>query len=160
MAVAAATPYGYYPYSSPYVYGSPSAYAAAIPAAGVVAPAITSGPLIADSAALLKAGIPKLQLAAHKLNELSVQLPQYLANIDPATKGDIVKVNGIVNDICARVIAETQPISYSTNMCAYIAKVGSDIVAGLDDPSIIQTYTAQLQTAITALNVKATEIAY
>ena len=176
MAVATATPFGYYNYASPYYSGTPLNYA--IPAAPVTAPVAVptiptaggfpafTGPVTGDSATLIKAGVRPLTLAAHKLNELSVQLPETLANIDPATKGDIAKVNGIINDVCAKAMAEIKPTAYTKNytpeglkeMCAYIAKVGSDILAGLDNPAIFQKYTAQLQTAIVALNAKAAEI--
>ena len=172
LAVASATPYGYY--SSPYYtvgapavysYGAPSAYAYAAPATIDSASTFT-GPLSGDAKALVSAGVPRLNQAAAKLNELSAQLPATLANIDPATKGDIAKVNGIVNDICARAMAEIKPTAYTKNytpqglkeMCDYISKIGGDILGGLDNPAIFQKYTADLQNAITALNGKAADI--
>ena len=167
MAVAAATPYGYR-YASPYYagsynYGTPLTYA--VPSAAAGFPAF-NGPVTGESATLIKAGVQPLNQAANKLNELSAQLPQTLANIDPATKGDIAKVNGIVNDICAKAMAEIKPTSYTKNytpeglneMCGYIAKIGADILGGLDNPAIFQKYTADLQKAIVALNSKAFEI--
>ena len=43
-------------------------------------------------------------------------------------------------------------------MCAFIAKVGTDIVSGLDNPSIFQKYTNDLQTAVTVLNGNAADL--
>ena len=178
LAVASATPYGYY--SSPYYtvgaygapaaysYGAPSAYTYAAPAtyASAASASTFTGPLSDDAKALVSAGVPRLNQAAAKLSELSAQLPATLANIDPATKGDIAKVNGIVNDICARAMAEIKPTAYTKNytpqglkeMCDYISKIGGDILGGLDNPAIFQKYTADLQNAITALNGKAADI--
>ena len=123
-------------------------------------------PLASDSKDLISAGVPRLIQAMTKLNELSVQLPTYLANADPQTKSDIVKVNGIVNDICARATSEINPTAYSgrytpeglKEMCDYITKVGNDIVAGLDNPAIFQKYTSDLQGAVTALNSNAADL--
>ena len=194
LAVAVASPAGYYRYASPYYvggysYGAPVAYAAGTPVtygapqgyATYAAPAEAAsnaflggftgqtditGPLSADSAALIKAGAPRLAQASAKLNELAKQLPATLANIDPNTKGDIAKVNGIVNDICAKAMAEIKPTEYTKNytpqglqeMCAYISKIGGDILGGLDNPAIFQKYTADLQGAIAALNGKAADL--
>ena len=183
LAVATASPYTYYASASPYyrggyTIGAPVAYAAPLSyaapaeaaaanfAAGFAPGATLTGPLSADSKALISAGAPRLAQAASKLNELAAQLPATLANIDPATKGDIAKVNGIVNDICARAMAEIKPTAYTKNytpqglkeMCDYIGKIGGDILAGLDNPAIFQKYTADLQSAITALNGKAAEL--
>ena len=197
MAVAVASPAGYYRYASPYYvggysYGAPQGYAAGIPVtygapatyavpATYAAPAEAAsnaflggftgqtditGPLSGDSAALIKAGAPRLAQAGAKLNELAKQLPETLANIDPNTKGDIAKVNGIVNDICAKAMAEIKPTEYTKNytpqglqeMCAYISKIGGDILGGLDNPAIFQKYTADLQGAILALNGKAADL--
>ena len=170
FAVASASPYGYYGYpaATSYAYGSPYAgypyaagytYAAAAPAAAALAP------LSADSKALIAAGIPRLNQAAASLNTLAKQLPSVLANIDPATKGDIAKVNGIIADVCAKAMAEIRPTSYLkyTNqglaeMCTYINKIGSDILAGIDNPAIFEKYTADLQGAIVALNAKGAEL--
>ena len=175
MAVVAATPYGNYRYASPYYsgivnYGTPSAYTATAPVAVGTIP--TAGGLFSfngtvneASATLIKAGVQPLTLAANKLNELSEKLPETLANIDPSTKGDIAKVNGIINEICAKAVAEIKPTSYLKytpeglkEMCDYIAKIGSDILGGLDNPAIFQKYTADLQKAILALNAKAIQI--
>merc|ERR1712122_309919 len=124
------------------------------------------GPLSEDSVALIKAGVSRLAQAGAKLNELAKQLPETLANIDPNTAGDIAKVNGIVNDICAKAMAEIKPTEYTKNytpqglqeMCAYISKIGGDILGGLDNPAIFQKYTADLQGAILALNGKAADL--
>ena len=43
-------------------------------------------------------------------------------------------------------------------MCAYISKIGSDILGGLDNPAIFQQYTADLNKAITALSGKAADL--
>ena len=43
-------------------------------------------------------------------------------------------------------------------MCNYIAKIGQDILGGLDNPAIFQQYTADLNKAILALNGKAAEL--
>merc|ERR1711944_39722 len=171
LAVATASPYAYYasPYAT-YTYGAPVAYASpvsyAAPVAGLSGLTGLTGPLPANSKALIAAGAPKLAQAAAKLNDLSAQLPAVLANIDPATKGDIAKVNGIVNDISARAMAEIKPTASTKTytpqglkeMCDYISKIGGDILGGLDNPAIFQKYTADLQNAITALNGKAAEI--
>ena len=175
MAVASATPYGIR-YASPYYAGSSSSYYTgsynygtpltyAVPQAASGFPAF-NGPITRDAATLIKAGVQPLNQAANKLNELSAQLPQSLANIDPATKGDIAKVNDIVSDVCTQAMAGNKPTSYTMNytpdglneMCGYIAKIGSDILGGLDNPAIFQKYTADLQKAIVALNAKAYEI--
>ena len=104
--------------------------------------------------------------AQAKLNELAKALPEVLANIDPKTKGRIEKVNGIVNDVCAQVIAGFKPTAYSPNItpqglketCDYIAKIGEDILAGMDNPAIFQKYTSDLNGIVTALNAKAADI--
>ena len=103
--------------------------------------------------------------AMAKLNELAPQLPTYLANMDPQTKSDIAKVNGIVNGICARAIDEVNPTAYTSTtpeglkeMCDYIAKVGNDIVEGLDNPAIFQKYTRQLNDAVTVLSSNAADL--
>ena len=188
LAVATATPHGYYQEGQTYVfpaavtfgsgstyvqpayvtYGKPTAFS------GYSAPTSSSmnglfgydRPLSSDSKDLISAGMPRLTQAMAKLNELSTQLPTYLANVSPQTRSDIVKVNGIVNNVCARAMSEINPNAYSNiytpqglkEMCAYIAKVGSDIVAGLDNPSIFQKYTNDLQTAVTALNGNAADL--
>ena len=192
LATAVAVPNGYYRINTPYYTGS---YTYGLPItvaqAPVYAPAASSavaseqaaaaflsgfngntdltallGPLSDDSATLIKAGAPRLSQAGAKLNELAEQLPETLANIDPSTRGDIAKVNGIIADICAKAVDETRPTSYTKNatpegisaMCDYIAKIGNDILSGLDNPSIFQKYTADLNKAIIALNGKAAEI--
>ena len=189
MAVATASSSGYYSspyYRGSYTYGGPAAYTYGYPStyqypspaayygwmtrtpvAPVAAPIVNTfnAPLAEDSKALISAGVPRLTQAMAKLNELSEQLPVYLANIDPQTKTDIAKVNGIVNDICARAMDEIQPSAYKSytpqgmkEMCDYIAKVGGDILAGLDNPAIFQKYTSQLQGAVTALNANAADL--
>ena len=195
LATAVAVPNGYYRINTPYytgsyTYGLPTSVAQA-PVYSAAAPAASSavaseqaaatflsgfngntdlkallGPLSDDSATLIKAGAPRLSQAGAKLNELAEQLPETLANIDPSTRGDIAKVNGIIADICAKAVDETRPTSYTKNatpegisaMCDYIAKIGNDILSGLDNPSIFQKYTADLNKAIIALNGKAAEI--
>ena len=186
LATAVAVPNGYYRintpyYSGSYTYGLPTAVAPAASSAVASEQAAATflsgfngntdlkallGPLSDDSATLIKAGAPRLSQAGAKLNELAEQLPETLANIDPATRGDIAKVNGIIADICAKAVAETKPTSYTKNatpegisaMCDYIAKIGNDILSGLDNPAIFQKYTADLNKAIIALNGKAAEI--
>ena len=172
-------------YTSPIAYAAPTAVAAPVVATPVnyaapSEPASPSflqgfsgntdlsslGPLSEDSVALIKAGVPRLAQAGAKLNELAKQLPETLANIDPNTAGDIAKVNGIVNDICAKAMAEIKPTAYTKNytpeglkeMCAYISKIGGDILGGLDNPAIFQQYTADLNKAITALSGKAADL--
>ena len=172
-------------YNAPIAYAAPAAVAAPVKATPVsyAAPAeIASasflqgfngntdlsalGPLSEDSVALIKAGAPRLAQAGAKLNELAKQLPETLANIDPNTAGDIAKVNGIVNDICTKAMAEIKPTAYTKNytpeglkeMCAYISKIGGDILGGLDNPAIFQQYTADLNKAITALSGKAADL--
>ena len=177
LATAVAVPNGYYRINTPYYTGS---YTYGLPSAVAQAPAAAYlsgfngntdlkallGPLSDDSATLIKAGAPRLSQAGAKLNELAEQLPETLANIDPATRGDIAKVNGIIADICSKAVLETKPTSYTKNatpegisaMCDYIAKIGNDILSGLDNPAIFQKYTADLNKAIIALNGKAAEI--
>ena len=185
LAVATASPNGYF---GGY-YGRPSAYQygsmypgynqqgykpfTAFRAAPTPAPAsATMGglfsynqPLTDDAKQLISAGAPRLTQAMAKLNELAKELPTYLQNVSPQTKSDINKVNGIVNDICARAMTEINPSAYSMytpsglkEMCDYIEKVGNDIVAGLDNPAIFQKYTSDLQTAVTALNGNAADL--
>ena len=177
LATAVAVPNGYYRINTPYYTGS---YTYGLPSAVAQAPAAAYlsgfngntdlkallGPLSDDSATLIKAGAPRLSQAGAKLNELAEELPETLANIDPATRGDIAKVNGIIADICSKAVLETKPTSYTKNatpegisaMCDYIAKIGNDILSGLDNPAIFQKYTADLNKAIIALNGKAAEI--
>lgn len=172
-------------YAAPITYAAPAAVAAPLQAAPVnyAAPAEAAstsflqgfngntelsglGPLSEDSVALIEAGVPRLAQAGAKLNELAKQLPETLANIDPNTAGDIAKVNGIVNDICAKAMAEIKPTAYTKNytpqglkeMCTYISKIGGDILGGLENPAIFQQYTADLNKAITALSAKATDL--
>ena len=121
--------------------------------------------MASDSKTLISAGVPRLMQAMAKLNELAPQLPTYLANMDPQTKSDIAKVNGIVNGICARAIDEVNPTAYTSTtpeglkeMCDYIAKVGNDIVEGLDNPAIFQKYTRQLNDAVTILSSNAADL--
>ena len=186
LATAVAVPNGYYRINTPYytgsyTYGLPTAVAPATSSAGASKQAAATflsgfngntdlkgllGPLSDDSATLIKAGAPRLSHAGAKLNELAEKLPETLANIDPATRGDIAKVNGIIADICAKAVVETKPTSYTKNatpegisaMCDYIVKIGNDILSGLDNPDIFQKYTADLNKAIIALNGKAAEI--
>ena len=177
LATAVAVPNGYYRINTPYYTGS---YTYGLPSAVAQAPAeaylsgfngntdlkALLGPLSDDSATLIKAGAPRLSQAGAKLNELAEELPETLANIDPATRGDIAKLNVIIADICAKAVVETKPTSYTKNatpegisaMCDYIAKIGNDILSGLDNPAIFQKYTADLNKAIIALNGKAAEI--
>lgn len=186
LAVATATPYGYYPggytygYPSAVTYGSRSTYVQPAyfnyyqPTAftGYATPVSSSNffsynkPLSSDGKDLIAAGVPRLGQAMAKLNELSAQLPTYLANVSPQTKSDIGKVNGIVNDLCAKAMSEINPTAYSNSytpeglkeMCNYIAKVGNDIVSGIDNPAIFQKYTSDLQSAVTALSDNAAEL--
>ena len=188
LAVATASPNGYYGRYNGGYYGKPSAYQygsmysgyngykpfTAFRTAPTTAAPATSAfadffgynqPLTDDAKQLISAGAPRLTQAMAKLNELSNQLPTYLQNVSPQTKADINKVNEIVNNVCARAMTEINPSAYSMytpsglkEMCDYIAKVGNDIVAGLDNPAIFQKYTSDLQTAVTALNGNAADL--
>jgi len=185
LAVATASPNGYvgryYGRPSAYQYGSmysgynggykPFTAFRAAPTTAAPAASAFGGlfsynePLTDDAKDLISAGAPRLTQAMAKLNELATQLPTYLQNVSPQTKSDISKVNGIVNDICARAMTEINPSAYSMytpsglkEMCDYIEKVGNDIVAGLDNPAIFQKYTSDLQTAVTALNGNAADL--
>ena len=170
LAVASANQFGYFQRPSQ-LYGAPSynwnynwmnkaPTAFAAPVAQYNAPTMPS-----DSKTLISAGVPRLMQAMAKLNELAPQLPTYLANMDPQTKSDIAKVNGIVNDLCARAIDEVNPTAYTSTtpeglkeMCDYIVKIGNDIVEGLDNPAIFQKYTRQLNDAVTVLSSNAADL--
>ena len=124
------------------------------------------GPLSEDSKLLISAGAPRLAQATAKLNELADQLPAALKNIDPNTSSDILKVNGIISDVCQKAVAETKPTAYTRNatpqgmqaMCDYIRSIGNDILMGLQNPDIFKKYTADLNKAIIALNGKAADL--
>ena len=62
---------------------------------------------------LIAPGAQRLIQAMAKLNELSTQLPTYLAIVSPQTKSGNDKINGIVNDLCARAMSEINPTVYS-----------------------------------------------
>ena len=175
LAAAVAFPQGYYTVNSPaaVAYGNPASTSQAAAASylsgfngNTEELKALLGPLSEDSKLLIQSGAPRLSQAGAKLNELAAQLPETLANIDPNTRVDIAKVNGIIGDVCAKAVLETKPTAYTKNatpqgiaaMCDYIAKIGNDILLGLDNPAIFQKYTADLNKAIIALNGKAADI--
>ena len=86
--------------------------------------------------------LEKLQPLLEDLNEA---LPKAIANMNPAIKSDIKKVNLLVLDICDRAIAdEKAPTNKSddsknsfNSVCAFLHKHLPDVSRGLDDPAII-----------------------
>ena len=81
--------------------------------------------------------------------------------MDPALKDDIAKVDVIIGKVCDEIMFEATPklrkIEYFTPeaikaTCEYARKVSADIVAGLDNPSIIAKYVAELNGGIQKLN--------
>ena len=136
-------------------------YAPRIPA---VAPAPALTP---EDSATLKTladlGSPALIKAAASLNKLMKGLPAALQGMDPAMKQDFGKVNAVIADVCANLVADpAAPSGYLRatkgdliSTCDYINKVANDIVLGFDNPSITQGYVDKLNTAIIDLGAAA-----
>ena len=178
MAVAAATPYGYYSrsyYGRPaaYNYGRPTAYTYRFPSAKIATPVVPSatfdGLTNSNAKSKVSSGVTYLNQAMEKLNELAALIPTTYAYNRYISKDAIVKVNGFVNDICARSIAELPSGTIYTNrqktmkeVCDYVAKVGEEILEKSDNPAELQKYIAEvakLQKATTQLS-KDTEAIY
>lgn len=154
-------------------YGAPASYApygAASPYATVVAPSpVPTAVLSPEFTALLKSfaklGAPQLAKATDMLPLLMKGLPAAVANMDPAQKADIGKVNTIITEVCSSVLSKAQP-TISSNYtpqdlkatCDYISKVANDITAGLDNPAIIQSYVDKLKIATDSLLAESTKI--
>ena len=190
MAVAAASPQGYYqyahsPYPSYYQQYEPSkiverssqyapapqyhhaapvvSYAPApavsyAPAAPVAAPA-APGFNLETLKSLIPSGGNNLAKASDSLDNLMKGLPAALKNMDPAVKADFRKVNALIADVCNKMVNEAKPESYSYYTpegikvtCDFINKTANDIVLGLDDPAIIQSYVDKLKQYTNALN--------
>ena len=111
---------------------------------------------------IIKLGVQATNQASHTLNsQLLPQLPSTLRSMDPALKDDIAKVDVIIGKVCDEIMFEATPklrkIEYFTPeaikaTCEYARKVSADIVAGLDNPSIIAKYVAELNGGIQKLN--------
>ena len=172
LAVATATPYGYYSrsyygrpaaynygyYGRPaaYNYGRPTAYTYRAPAAKIAktsaVPSATFNPVAnSNSKSKVSSGLTYLNQAMEKLNELAALLPTTYSNNRYISKEAIVKVNSFVNDVCARSVAELpQGTIYSNTqkttkeICDYVAKVGEEILEKSDNPAELQKYIAEV----------------
>merc|ERR1712244_102798 len=179
LALATATPYGYYSRSyygrqAAYNYGRPTAYTYRFPGAKIVktstVPSATFNGLTNSNAkSKVSSGLTYLNQAMEKLNELAALLPTTYSNNRYISKEAIVKVNGFVNDVCARSVAELPSTTIYSNtqkkmkeICDYVAKVGEEILEKSDNPAELQKYIAEvsnLQKATTQL-IKDTEAVY
>ena len=141
MAVATATPYGYYSrsyygrpaaynygrpaaynYGRPaaYNYGSSTAYTYRFPGAKIAktstVPSATFNPVEnLNPKSKVSSGLTYLNQAMEKLNELAALIPTTYSNNRYISKAAIVKVNSFVNDVCARSIAELPSTSIYSN---------------------------------------------
>ena len=163
----------FYGASSPYTaVGAISPYANAVVPAVAVAPVPSTVTLAPEHAAmfkqLAKTGSPYLVKASEMLQTLMKGLPTALSQMEPATRSDMGKVNQIIAEVCSNILSQSQPSTnsyYKVNAyykaedlkttCDYINKVGNDILAGMDNPSIIQSYVDQLQAATNSLIAEA-----
>merc|ERR1711981_46553 len=89
-----------------------------------------------------------LAKASATLDELSAQLPQALANVDPEIKADFGKVNVIIADVCNKILEVATPSTFSyytpagiKATCEMINKTANMVSQGLEDPSVFQGYT-------------------
>lgn len=119
-----------------------------------------------SSLSALKSMLPdpvtSLAKASKSLDDLSRGLPTALANIDPAVKADVGKVNVIIAEVCDKMLAEATPSEFSyyspegiKASCDFITKTANDILLGLDDPSIIQSYVDKVQKLTRSLQAQA-----
>jgi hypothetical protein len=95
-----------------------------------------------------------LSKATSTLDLLMKGFPAVLKNISPSFKSDIRKVNGIVADVCNKIMSEARPSTYSyyssggmKATCDSINKIAQEISQGLDDPAITQSYVDKLKGA-------------
>ena len=157
MAVAAASPQGFYQsgyqYQPSTVVARSASYAPAAPAA----PGFNLETLFS----LIPTGGKNLAKASESLDNLMIGLPAALKNMDPAVKADFRKVNALIADVCNKMVYEAKPESYSYYTpegikvtCDFINKTANDIVLGLDDPAIIQSYVNKLKQYTNALNAQ------
>jgi hypothetical protein len=109
-----------------------------------------------------KSALAGLDKASDSLDNLSRGLPSALAQLDPAVKADIAKVNVIIAEVCNKIMAEATPSTFSyyspegiKATCNVINKTANDIVLGLDDPSIIQSYVDKVQGLTRSLQAQA-----
>jgi len=105
----------------------------------------------------LKALLPEnpgssLAKASATLDELSAQLPQALANVDPEIKADFGKVNVIIAEVCNKMLEVASPSEFSyytpagiNAACEMITKTANVVTEGLNDPAVFQGYTNKLQ---------------
>lgn len=127
---------------------------------------------LTSSLTSLKAFLPSISMdqagtylakASKKLDDLNNGLPSVLANIDPAIKHDIGKVNVIIAEVCNKITAEASSPStlsyYSPEgiqaSCRAINNFANQLVLGLDDPSIVQSYVAKVQNLTKMLQAQA-----
>lgn len=106
--------------------------------------------------------VTSLAKASKKLDDLSRGLPSALANIDPAVKADVAKVNVIIAEVCDKMLAEATPSEFTyyspegiKASCDFITATANDILQGLDDPSIIQSYVDKVQKLTRSLQAQA-----
>ena len=93
-----------------------------------------------------------LAKASASLDDLAKGLPTALSNLDPSVKADIGKVNIIISEVCDKMMATAKPSTFSyyspegiKASCDFINKTAADLLLGLDDPSIIQSYIDKVQ---------------
>ena len=83
------------------------------------------------------------------MNNLSMAL----RNLDPSIKSDIRKINSIIEETCnelSGMVEEPSTYTYYANdgfkiTCNFINKLSSDILAALDDPSVLQPYVDKIK---------------
>ena len=152
MVVAAATPQGYYGNSgSAYSSGSSgNAYSGSASAgsAGV-------GNLMDafSMSGLVNMGWQGLSAAEGSLDDLMAQWPAVLNMIPDSIKSDIVKVNGIIAEACAKMVSDAQPGDgfnyYSAggmkSTCDSINSMAKGVSDAISDPAWTQYYVDQLK---------------
>lgn len=167
LAAASASPNSYY-YNSQFPTGTSQTMRFArsgYVGFGSVAPALTSEDT-ASLKTLADLGSPALIRASASLNELMKGLPALLKNMDPAIKQDVAKVGVVIAEVCAKLVADPEaPSGYLKitkgslkTTCDYINKVANDVVLGFGDPTIIQGYVNELNTAVIGLAAKASTL--
>ena len=109
---------------------------------------------------IAKLGVQAANIAAEVLNTLARDLPAVLRSVDPAIKSDIAKVDEIVGKVCDEIMFQAVPsvrdFQYFTpesilKTCEYIREVSADMVRGLDDPAIYQSYVDEMNVALEKL---------
>jgi len=186
LVSASASPYGYY-YNNQYPQYQKQVYQpsykplyktaqAAAPVAPVAATGFdleslvnlanqaTTGFNLDSLTNLIPMGSTNLAKASASLNNLMKGLPAALANMDPAMKADIGKVNWLIADVCNKIVAEARPADatfsyYSTTglsaACERINTVTQEVARIFEDPSVTQTYVDKLQKMTGALQAQA-----